>query len=122
MLFYVIISLFIEGFQFIFSHSRWTFNPAVLSKIRDLPSLDSNSAMVRSLASMSLDESRQRPSRRRAVCSGLFVEGDVVQILNSHYRDRVKTLQEGHGEWTDAMDEVKILFFIYLFFPLSISF
>ena len=83
----------------------------MLSKIRDLPSLDSNSAMVRSLASMSLDESRQRPSRRRAVCSGLFVEGDVVQILNTHYRDRVKTLQEGHGEWTDAMDEVKAFFF-----------
>lgn len=76
----------------------------MLSKIRDLPSLDSNSDVVRSLASMSMDE-RQRPSRR-AVCTGLFVEGDVVQVLNSNNRDRVEALQEGHGEWTDAMGEV----------------
>ncbi|XP_066918362.1 E3 ubiquitin-protein ligase mib1-like isoform X2 [Clytia hemisphaerica] len=85
------------------SGNRWTFNPAVLSKVNDLPSLDSDSLVVQSLASMSLDEAEdgQRPSRGSR--TGPFVEGDVVQILNN--RDRVKLLQEGHGEWTDAMNE-----------------
>ena len=75
--------------------------------MNDLPSLDSDSLVVQSLASMSLDEPEdgQRPSRGSR--TGPFVEGDVVQILNN--RDRVKLLQEGHGEWTDAMNEVILL-------------
>lgn len=85
---------------------RWTFNPAVLSKVNRL-SANLDSVMEEALASLSLEKETHRsnpPSSSRAVP---FVEGDIVQVFND--RERIQMLQPGHGEWTDAMIPVRIL-------------
>lgn len=60
------------------SGNRWTFNPAVLTKVAT-PPLPPNA-----------DGTQQ-----------LFVVGDFVKI--SHDIETVKELQQGHGEWAEAM-------------------
>nr|CAB3263829.1 E3 ubiquitin-protein ligase MIB1 [Phallusia mammillata] len=64
------------------SGNRWTFNPAVLTKVSGV-----DSASARSTAN-----SPNEPK---------FEVGDLVQI--SSHVDHVKTLQHGHGEWSEAM-------------------
>lgn len=74
--------------------------------------------MGEALASLSIDEnpeSRKSSSQR----SGAFFEGDIVQVLND--RERVKSLQLGHGEWTDAMNEVRLKYGFISFFFSSFS-
>ncbi|KAG5673289.1 hypothetical protein PVAND_003349 [Polypedilum vanderplanki] len=56
------------------SGNRWTFNPAVLTK----------------MASNSTEDA-----------SGQFAVGDFVKICND--LERIKILQRGHGEWAEAM-------------------
>jgi len=61
--------------------------------------------MGEALASLSIDENsenRKSSSQRAGAC----FEGDIVQVLNDSAR--VKLLQQGHGEWTDAMNEVLV--------------
>ncbi|XP_065331956.1 E3 ubiquitin-protein ligase MIB1 [Cloeon dipterum] len=65
------------------SGHRWTFNPAVLTKVINKPPGPS--------ASHSVTEST----------TPQFVVGDLVQICNDV--ERIKILQRGHGEWADAM-------------------
>ncbi|XP_043276401.1 E3 ubiquitin-protein ligase MIB1 isoform X2 [Venturia canescens] len=60
------------------SGNRWTFNPAVLSKVQ-VPVTVTNS---------SSDNQR-------------FAVGDLVQICND--LEKIKLLQRGHGEWAEAM-------------------
>lgn len=60
------------------SGNRWTFNPAVLTKL------------TLSAPSTSTAESQQQ-----------FTVGDLVQICND--LERIKILQRGHGEWAEAM-------------------
>ncbi|XP_066272663.1 E3 ubiquitin-protein ligase MIB1-like isoform X1 [Branchiostoma lanceolatum] len=64
------------------SGNRWTFNPAVLTKV---------STSASSSAGASADTSAREN----------FQVGDLVQV-NSDL-ERVKMLQRGHGEWADAM-------------------
>ena len=64
-------------------HFRWTFNPAVLTKV--------NTAGT-SAASASSDSSNSQVQ---------FAVGDLVQICSDV--ERIKTLQRGHGEWAEAM-------------------
>lgn len=60
------------------SGNRWTFNPAVLTKVStSVPSLGTN-------------ETHQQ-----------FTVGDLVQICSD--LERIKILQRGHGEWAEAM-------------------
>lgn len=84
------------------SGNRWTFNPAVLTKVNNLPTLNMDSIMGEAISTLSLDthSSRRRSSSSKA---GPFVEGDIVQVHNDC--EQVKLLQQGHGEWTDAMME-----------------
>lgn len=63
------------------SGNRWTFNPAVLTKV-SAPPVSSGS------------ESQQQ-----------FAVGDLVQICSD--LDRIKILQRGHGEWAEAMTPVR---------------
>lgn len=65
------------------SGNRWTFNPAVLTKVSTPP-----------VASAS--ENQQQ-----------FAVGDVVQICSD--LDRIKILQRGHGEWAEAMTPVSMV-------------
>lgn len=63
------------------SGNRWTFNPAVLTKV--------NSAPPASAAAGDTNTSQQ------------FAVGDLVQICRD--LERIKILQRGHGEWAEAM-------------------
>lgn len=62
---------------------RWTFNPAVLTKLT-VPAVGIGAA-----------ESQQQ-----------FAVGDLVQICSD--LERIKILQRGHGEWAEAMAPVCI--------------
>lgn len=70
--------------------SRWTFNPAVLTKAN----------VVRSGEVAAGAEGG----------TSQFVVGDLVQIC--YDIDRIKLLQRGHGEWAEAMLPVSITCFI----------
>nr|XP_022914465.1 E3 ubiquitin-protein ligase mind-bomb [Onthophagus taurus] len=61
------------------SGNRWTFNPAVLTKIAAPP------------VGEGFNETPQQQ----------FAVGDVVQICSD--LERIKMLQRGHGEWADGM-------------------
>ncbi|XP_034947633.1 E3 ubiquitin-protein ligase MIB1 isoform X1 [Chelonus insularis] len=61
------------------SGNRWTFNPAVLSKVQT-PAPAGNCSTTDSQA---------------------FAVGDLVQICND--LEKIKLLQRGHGEWAEAM-------------------
>lgn len=67
------------------SGNRWTFNPAVLTKVATPPS------------SVGFNETPQQQ----------FAVGDVVQICADV--ERVKMLQRGHGDWADGMAAVSKL-------------
>ncbi|XP_067128352.1 E3 ubiquitin-protein ligase MIB1 [Centruroides vittatus] len=64
------------------SGNRWTFNPAVLTKVNSAPPTS---------ASGGGDASSTQQ----------FSVGDLVQICND--LERIKILQRGHGEWAEAM-------------------
>jgi len=75
---------------------RWTFNPAVLTKV----------VTTSAVASTSSTESAG---------SQQFTVGDLVQICGDI--ERVKLLQRGHGEWAEAMLPVSRVFCnLYCFF------
>ncbi len=82
---------------------RWTFNPAVLTKVN----INTNTAGAAGAhatgdqASGGVD-----PSDICESASGGFAVGDVVQICSD--LERIKILQRGHGEWADAMLPVSI--------------
>ena len=63
------------------SGNRWTFNPAVLTKVQiPVPVTSSNTD------------------------NQTFAVGDLVQICNDV--EKIKLLQRGHGEWAEAMAPV----------------
>ncbi|GFY58225.1 e3 ubiquitin-protein ligase mib1 [Trichonephila inaurata madagascariensis] len=64
------------------SGNRWTFNPAVLTKVN-------TAASTSSLVSADGGSAQQ------------FAVGDLVQICRD--LERIKILQRGHGEWAEAM-------------------
>lgn len=67
------------------SGNRWTFNPAVLTRVSGPALRSSGSNMSPSGASTTQ-----------------FAVGDLVQICSDP--ERMKALQRGHGEWADAMN------------------
>ncbi|XP_011445686.1 E3 ubiquitin-protein ligase MIB1-like isoform X2 [Crassostrea angulata] len=67
------------------SGNRWTFNPAVLTKVNTPSAVPSTS----NEATPSVTPSAQ------------FAVGDLVQICNDP--EKIKLLQRGHGEWAEAM-------------------
>lgn len=65
------------------SGNRWTFNPAVLTKVQIPVPVTSSSSDNQT-----------------------FAVGDLVQIC--HDIEKIKLLQRGHGEWAEAMAPVSI--------------
>ncbi|KAK7508223.1 hypothetical protein BaRGS_00000462 [Batillaria attramentaria] len=63
------------------SGNRWTFNPAVLTKVNTGSSSSSGQNETSSVTQ--------------------FAVGDLVQICSD--TERIKALQRGHGEWAEAM-------------------
>ncbi|XP_013402715.1 E3 ubiquitin-protein ligase MIB1-like, partial [Lingula anatina] len=63
------------------SGNRWTFNPAVLTKVNTISSISASTESVNT--------------------SLQFAVGDLVQICSD--TERIKVLQRGHGEWAEAM-------------------
>lgn len=68
------------------SGNRWTFNPAVLTKVQIPVPVTSSSSDNQT-----------------------FAVGDLVQICNDI--EKIKRLQRGHGEWAEAM--APVCFFLY---------
>lgn len=64
-----------------FNLFRWTFNPAVLTKVNAGSSSSSGQSDTSSITQ--------------------FAVGDLVQICSD--TERIKVLQRGHGEWAEAM-------------------
>lgn len=71
------------------SGNRWTFNPAVLTKV----------AVAAPSGSAGPSDTQQQ-----------FTVGDLVQICSD--LERIKILQRGHGEWAEAMAPVSICWFL----------
>jgi len=67
---------------------RWTFNPAVLTKVVTASTVASTSSSETAVTQQ-------------------FTVGDLVQICGDI--ERVKLLQRGHGEWAEAMLPVSYL-------------
>ncbi|KAL3868374.1 hypothetical protein ACJMK2_041187 [Sinanodonta woodiana] len=75
------------------SGNRWTFNPAVLTKVSTPNSMNSASSETNvNLASTSTASATTAPQ---------FGVGDLVQVCSDV--ERIKVLQRGHGEWAEAM-------------------
>jgi len=77
---------------------RWTFNPAVLTKV----STPSSSNSAGSESSTSLAAGAGAPG---AATTPQFAVGDLVQVCSD--MERIKVLQRGHGEWAEAMVPVR---------------
>jgi len=71
------------------SGNRWTFNPAVLTKV----------AVAAPSGGAGPSDTQQQ-----------FTVGDLVQICSD--LERIKILQRGHGEWAEAMAPVSIYWFL----------
>lgn len=87
----------------LFFHHRWTFNPAVLTKVNTPSAVPSTS----NEATPSVTPSAQ------------FAVGDLVQICNDP--EKIKLLQRGHGEWAEAMMPVQYTFQFKLHFISTVS-
>lgn len=72
---------------FLYIFLRWTFNPAVLTKI---------SSPAVATATSETGQTTQ------------FNVGDYVKICND--MERIKILQRGHGEWAEAMAPVRSIY------------
>jgi len=88
--------------------SRWTFNPAILTKVTTSSSETSDSVLslstpsaVSPTASLPSTASASSTTSPGAGSSSQFVVGDLVQISSDI--EKVKSLQRGHGEWAEAM-------------------
>lgn len=86
--------------RYLFSVIRWTFNPAVLTKVN----------VATTASSVSADGSLGQQ----------FAVGDLVQICRD--LERVKILQRGHGEWAEAMLPVSIINFVFRIVCVSLPF
>lgn len=67
---------------------RWTFNPAVLTRVQG-PSTSGVSSITNDNTHLTQQS---------------FAVGDLVQICSDS--QKIKRLQRGHGEWADAMTPV----------------
>ena len=109
------------------SSNRWTFNPAVLTKIGSVssssvadsvlqptppaPSISATDTVSRntfndshsSQSNLSAQLQSLSPTSNADVVAATtnFMVGDLVQICSD--LERIKILQKGHGEWADAM-------------------
>ena len=88
------------------SFFRWTFNPAILTKVTSSSEssdsvLSLTSSTIMSPSADILNTALQTSTLSGTASSSQFVVGDLVRITED--ADRVKLLQRGHGEWAEAM-------------------
>ena len=84
------------------SGNRWTFNPAVLTRVSGPVVRTSGSGTNMSPGSGSATTGITGGGVSGGAGSGTqFAVGDLVQICSD--AERMKVLQRGHGEWADAM-------------------
>ncbi|XP_068679361.1 E3 ubiquitin-protein ligase MIB1-like [Montipora capricornis] len=88
--------------------NRWTFNPAILTKVSN--SSESSDSMVSLSSSLMSSSTVTIPNAASTSATGglsssgsstQFIVGDLVRV--SEDVERVKLLQRGHGEWAEAM-------------------
>lgn len=75
------------------SNNKWTFNPAVLTKVGSSQAAAASSSASTSAVSGAVGGVD--------IVATSFAVGDLVQICND--LERIKILQRGHGEWAEAM-------------------
>lgn len=99
------------------STNKWTFNPAVLTRVGSSSTANSTTAVT---PTVSADDAAARNTYTSTASAGNrtsltttnataavvplplpFAVGDLVQICNDV--ERIKILQKGHGEWAEAM-------------------
>ena len=95
------------------SGNKWTFNPAILTKVEKENELSLNleklSELTASQSQLGGVEICQRRSRSSATESKAneFNLNDLVRISTD--LDKIKRAQRGHGEWADVMLPVRIV-------------
>jgi E3 ubiquitin-protein ligase mind-bomb len=76
------------------SGNKWTFNPAVLTVVNSTASSNTNIDSLQSrLCQIKIDSSNS--------ADHAFNLNDFVEITSS--LEQIKVLQNGHGEWAEAM-------------------
>lgn len=87
------------------SGNRWTFNPAVLTKVQPVAAIGGGSGggigHPRSGAGTPLGAMGFYGNSPALDQRSQFCVGDLVQICSD--LERIKILQRGHGEWAEAM-------------------
>ena len=91
---------------------RWTFNPAVLTKVATASAtggeLNTTMENLSAMQTLALNEDAfTTVTNNFSSPSPLsFAPGDIVQVLAN--KEQVSILQQGHGEWTEAMLPVRL--------------
>jgi E3 ubiquitin-protein ligase mind-bomb len=86
------------------SGNKWTFNPAVLTKVVN----NSHAETTTSIAPSSSQADNSNINNR------MLQINDVVQICGDN--EKMKRIQKGHGEWAEAMKPVSSLIKVNLNF------
>ena len=102
----MLLTFLILTLLFLHSFLRWTFNPAILTKVTSSSEssdsvLSLTSSTIMSPSADILNTALQTSTLSATASSSQFVVGDLVRITED--ADRVKLLQRGHGEWAEAM-------------------
>ena len=102
----MLLTFLILTLLFLHSFFRWTFNPAILTKVTSSSEssdsvLSLTSSTIMSPSADILNAALQTSTLSGTASSSQFVVGDLVRITED--ADRVKLLQRGHGEWAEAM-------------------
>jgi len=91
------------------SNNKWTFNPAVLTKVghnSNISVLENSNIINEGLNANNINFnslSSNPVNIHTAVSNSTFCVGDLVRICND--LEKMKILQKGHGEFADAMIE-----------------
>lgn len=90
------------------SNNKWTFNPAVLTRIGNNPNVtvaEGSNVMSEGLGSNNINintiSANGAINSHASTSSSAFFEGDIVRICSD--LEKVKILQRGHGEFAEAM-------------------
>ena len=85
--------------HYVGSQNKWTFNPAVLTRVGS--SASERRASQTEFLDLALPEITNRLGSLAVHKDHTLKKNDFVRIINDE--NRVKRLQRGHGEWADVM-------------------
>ena len=90
------------------SNNKWTFNPAVLTKVGNNPNVivpENSNVINESLNTNNVNINAMSPipinSHTATSNCNAFCEGDIVRVCTD--LEKMKILQRGHGEFAEAM-------------------